>query len=81
MSMSAVLWHIHGDNDIPHCWLVVEKTDKEMNVNDSKSVAPESRKMPSMEDQGQTERVTTPTRAGLHRCLWPGRATPHASPR
>ena len=25
----------------------------------------------SIEDQGQTDRVTTPTRAGLRRCRWP----------
>ena len=31
--------------------------------------------MPSVDDEGQTDRVATPTRAGLRR------ATPHASPR
>jgi len=32
-------------------------------------------RLPSIEDRGQTDRprqcVTTPTRAGLRRCLWP----------
>jgi len=33
-----------------------------------------SRKLPSVEDRGQTDRVTTPTRAGFRRRL-PGLAT------
>jgi len=33
--------------------------------------------LPSIEDRGQTVRITTSTRAGLHRC----RSTPHAAPR
>ena len=28
------------------------------------------RKLPSIDDRGQTDRVTTPTRAGLRRCRW-----------
>ena len=28
------------------------------------------RKLPSIGDRGQTDRVTTPTRAGLRRCRW-----------
>jgi len=39
----------------------------------TKNTAP----LPSIEDRGQTVRITTSTRAGLHRC----RSTPHASPR
>jgi len=30
---------------------------------------------------GQTDRATTLTRAGLHRCSWPRPPTLHASPR
>jgi len=33
------------------------------------------------ESRGQTDRVTTSTRAGLYHCRWPRlRVTPHASP-
>ena len=35
----------------------------------------------SIEDRGQTDRVTTPTRAGLSRSSCLDRATPHASRR
>jgi len=34
--------------------------------------------MPLIDDLGLTDRVTTPTCAGLRRCRWPW---PHASPR
>ena len=27
--------------------------------------------MDSIKDEGQTDHVSTPTRAGLHRCCWP----------
>jgi len=37
------------------------------------------KKLPSIEDQGQTGRVTTPTRAGLATAAGLDRATPHAS--
>jgi len=38
-------------------------------------------KLPSIEDRGETDRVTTPTHAGLRRCCWPRSATSHTSPR
>jgi len=38
-------------------------------------------KLPSMEEQGQTDRVTTPMRAGSVAAAVIGCATPHASPR
>ena len=31
----------------------------------------ELEKLSSMEDRGQTDRITTPTRAGFRRCGWP----------
>ena len=34
-------------------------------------------KLPLVEDRGQADLVTTPTRAGLRRCCWP--RPPHAS--